>query len=109
MMRMSHVMMPVMTNGLNQLPMSQNPHGTAMNNTIQQISGAIGSAVLITVMNGQMARSANSLLQSGENMSEEILMQMSMLDGVNFAFFISTLIAFLALLLALFIRRVDPN
>ena len=29
----SMVMMPVMTNGLNQLPMVSNPHGTAMNST----------------------------------------------------------------------------
>ena len=36
------VMMPVMTNGLNQLPAHNNPHGTAMNNTLQQVSGAIG-------------------------------------------------------------------
>ena len=47
---MSLVMMPVMTNGLNELPMSANPHGTAMNNTLQQVSGAIGSAMLLTIM-----------------------------------------------------------
>jgi len=44
------VMMPVMTNGLNELPMISNPHGTAMNNTLQQVSGAIGSALLLTIM-----------------------------------------------------------
>ncbi|VEI06045.1 DHA2 family efflux MFS transporter permease subunit [Kurthia zopfii] len=47
---MSMVMMPIMTNGLNQLPQQLNPHGTAMNNTLQQIAGAIGSAVMITIM-----------------------------------------------------------
>ncbi len=46
---MSLVMMPVMTNGLNEIPMSANPHGTAMNNTLQQVSGAIGSAILLTL------------------------------------------------------------
>lgn|SRR5699024_7239670 len=109
MMGMSLVMMPVMTNGLNQLPMSQNPHGTAMNNTLQQISGAIGSAVLITVMNGRMESSANSLINSAETYTEAEIVQISMLNGVNFAFFISTLIAAVALVLAFFIRRVDPN
>lgn len=53
---MSMVMMPVMTNGLNQLPAINNPHGTAMNNTLQQVSGAIGSALLITVMNKSKSR-----------------------------------------------------
>ncbi|PWI24212.1 MFS transporter [Kurthia sibirica] len=47
---MSMVMMPVMTNGLNQLPQQLNPHGTAMNNTLQQVSGAIGAAIMITIM-----------------------------------------------------------
>src|SRR5690606_38552865 len=35
---MSMVMMPIMTNGLNQLPTHLNPHGTAINNTAQQVS-----------------------------------------------------------------------
>ncbi|MBO1915119.1 hypothetical protein J4G37_61120, partial [Microvirga sp. 3-52] len=43
-----------MTNGLNQLPMVSNPHGTAMNSTLQQVSGAIGSAVLLTIMTKRM-------------------------------------------------------
>jgi len=109
MLGMSLVMMPVMTNGLNQLPMSQNPHGTAMNNTIQQISGAIGSAVLITVMNGRMEKSGIALMETAGKYTEEQIVQISMLDGVNFAFFVSTLLASVALFLAIFIRRVDPN
>src|SRR5699024_5308193 len=79
MLGMSLVMMPVMTNGLNQLPMSQNPHGTAMNNTLQQISGAIGSAVLITVMNGRMESSAVSLMETAGKYSQTQIEQISML------------------------------
>lgn len=58
---MSMVMMPIMTNGLNQLPMKMNPHGTAMNNTLQQVSGAIGSAVLITIMTKHTATRAKEI------------------------------------------------
>ncbi len=58
---MSMVMMPIMTNGLNQLPMQLNPHGTAMNNTLQQISGAIGSAVMITIMTTRTKSEASSV------------------------------------------------
>jgi EmrB/QacA subfamily drug resistance transporter len=61
MLGMSMVMMPVMTNGLNQLPAKNNPHGTAMNNTLQQVSGAIGSALLITVMNNRTKVKAEEL------------------------------------------------
>lgn len=109
MLGMSLVSMPVMTNGLNQLPMSQNPHGTAMNNTLQQISGAIGSAILITVMNARMEKSRATLLADHPEYTELQIEQMAMLDGVNFSFLVSTLIAVIALILAFFIRRVDPN
>lgn len=109
MLGMSLVMMPVMTNGLNQLPMSQNPHGTAMNNTVQQISGAIGSAVIITIMNARMAKRSNELLEGNNELINEQISRLAMLDGINFSFFVSTLIAAVGLVLAFFIKRVDPN
>ncbi|MCW4457440.1 MDR family MFS transporter [Microbacterium sp. MPKO10] len=44
------VMMPVTTAALNELTPLLIPHGTAMNNTMRQIAGSIGTAMLITVM-----------------------------------------------------------
>lgn len=121
---MSMVMMPVMTNGLNQLPMKDNPHGTAMNNTLQQVSGAIGSALLITVMNNRTEAKAKDLAadaiaamdpnaaqlsaQAAAEMKQQ-LMNEAMLHGINFSFFISTLIAIVALILSFFIKRVTTN
>ncbi|MFD1849880.1 DHA2 family efflux MFS transporter permease subunit [Oceanobacillus bengalensis] len=120
---MSMVMMPIMTNGLNQLPMKENPHGTALNNTLQQVSGAIGSALLITVMNNRTESRAEELTQSAmANMdpatlgSEQAMAEMqtqimneAMLNGINFSFFVSTLIAVVALVLAFFIKRVGTD
>jgi len=121
---MSMVMMPVMTNGLNQLPAHNNPHGTAMNNTLQQVSGAIGSAVLITIMNNKTtakaeeltagamnnmsANAAQAMTQSASEVKQQILNE-AMLHGINYTFFLSTLIAAIALILAFFIKRVKPN
>src|SRR5690625_1983998 len=115
---MSLVMMPVMTNGLNQIPMVSNPHGTAINNTLQQVSGAIGSALLLTIMTKRMESSGEALftqaVESGnvpasteglETLKVELANQ-AMLEGINFSFFIATLVATVALLLALFIQRV---
>src|SRR5699024_10243248 len=68
MLGMSLVMMPIMTNGLNQLPTHLNPHGTAINNTAQQISGSIGTAIFITIMNNQTKVKAIELL-AGADMS----------------------------------------
>lgn len=99
----SMVMMPVMTNGLNTLPMKSYPHGTAINNTLQQVSGAIGSAFLITIMNTRTESTAKELAASGA--APESIMNNAMLDGINFSFFVSTFIALVALLLALFIKK----
>lgn len=116
----SMVMMPVMTNGLNQLPMVSNPHGTAMNNTLQQVSGAIGSAVLLTVMTKRMESSGANLFTEAQSQGtiptgaeelaifEQQLSLQAMLNGINFAFFVSTVIAFIALILTFFIKRVEP-
>ena len=116
----SMVMMPVMTNGLNQLPMISNPHGTAMNSTLQQVSGAIGSAVLLTVMTTRMESTGEALFEeakaagavptteAGLKALQDQLEKQAMLDGINFAFFISTIVAVGALVLTFFIKRVTP-
>lgn len=107
---MSMVMMPVMTNGLNQLPSYNNPHGTAMNNTLQQVSGAIGSALLITIMNHRTEKAAQELATNAvAPASQQQLIHEAMLQGINYSFFISTIITIVALILAFFIKRVTPN
>ena len=118
MLGISMVMMPVMTNGLNQLPMISNPHGTAMNNTLQQVSGAIGSAILLTIMTKRMesagaklfteAQASGNAPTTAEGLAklQEQLGAQAMLDGISFSFFISTIVAIVALILALFMKRV---
>lgn len=105
MLGISLVMMPVMTNGLNTLPMKAYPHGTAINNTLQQVSGAIGSAFLITLMNARTESVAGELAAQGEAI--ERIENLAMLEGINFSFFVSTFIALVALSLAFFIKK--PN
>jgi EmrB/QacA subfamily drug resistance transporter len=99
----SLVMMPVMTNGLNTLPMKSYPHGTAINNTLQQVAGAVGSAFLISIMNARTESAAKDLAASGTNPAD--IVNLAMLDGINFAFFVSTFIALVALGLSLFIKK----
>lgn len=118
MLGISMVMMPVMTNGLNQLPMISNPHGTAMNNTLQQVSGAIGSAILLTIMTKRMestgaelfaeAQASGNAPSTAEGLAklQEQLGAQAMLDGISFSFFISTIVAIVALALSFFMKRV---
>lgn len=117
---MSMVMMPIMTNGLNQLPMKSNPHGTAMNNTLQQVSGAIGSAILLTIMTKRMEKSGESLFndalasgnipadKGGMAAMEHAIGLKAMLEGINYSFLIATFISVAALILTLFVKRVPP-
>ena len=111
----SMVMMPVSTNGLNQLPARFYPHGTAMNNTLNQVAGAIGTALLVTIMSNRTESTAADLMADAGSanaadpaalatMQQQIAMK-AMLEGINFAFFIATFIAGLALVLSFFIKR----
>ncbi|GIN85400.1 MFS transporter [Heyndrickxia sporothermodurans] len=47
---MSFLMMTVMTEGMNQLPIHLTSHGTAASNTARTVAGSIGTAFLVTVM-----------------------------------------------------------
>jgi EmrB/QacA subfamily drug resistance transporter len=47
---MSFMMMTVQTAGLNQVPLRLGSHATAMSNTVRQIAGSVGTALLVTVM-----------------------------------------------------------
>ncbi|WP_025783213.1 DHA2 family efflux MFS transporter permease subunit [Sporosarcina sp. D27] len=117
---LSMVTMPIMTNGMNQLPMASNPHGTAMNSTVQQVSGAIGSAILLTVMTKRAETSGAQIAQdaaaSGSIPTDAAGLaafkvqvgQQAQLDGINHSFFISAIIAGVALVLTFFIKRVKP-
>lgn len=114
MLGMSMVMMPIMTNGLNQLPTRLNPHGTAINNTAQQVSGSIGTAVMVTIMTS-VATSKGESLMSGvdpSTLTEASIASMSqqaLLNGIQFSFFVALGINIVALVLALFIKRVDTS
>ena len=114
---MSMVMMPVQTNGLNQLPARYYSHGTAMNNTLQQVSGAIGTALLVTVMSNRAEihgerLAANAMReatgQAAPAALEELKQQIAtraMLEGINDAFFVTVFVSALALIMAFFIKR----
>ena len=50
---MAFVMMPIMTAGMNALPPRLISHGNAFVNTMRQLAGSIGTAILVTVMTTQ--------------------------------------------------------
>ncbi|OMP27050.1 MDR family MFS transporter [Bacillus sp. I-2] len=87
------IMMPLTTAGINSLPPHLIPHGTAMNNTMRQIGGSIGTAVLVSIMSSS---AANAELSNPLK---------SAVHGMNTSFFISGLIAVIGLVLSFFLKE----
>jgi len=114
MLGISMIMMPIMTNGLNQLPTRLNPHGTAVNNTLNQVAGAIGTAIFVSLMNSHAKSSiAEQMskvdLTSITDLEKAQIQQLGLLDGIQFAFLIASITTVAALILSLFIKRVDVS
>ncbi|MGG4266913.1 MDR family MFS transporter [Peribacillus simplex] len=96
----SMVMMPAQTNGLNQLPKNLYPDGTALMNTLQQVSGAIGTTVAITIMSA----SQKKYMANAEDPFDPSAISGSLTAGVQDAFIFGLVLAIIGLILAFFIR-----
>ncbi len=96
---LSFALMPVMTSALNQLPPKWYAHGSAMANTLQQISASIGTAILVTLV----AMGTKSF-EPEAPVSAEITGQQAQVVGFEWAFMGSTVLAFAAFILALFLH-----
>lgn len=106
---MSMIMMPIMTAGLNQLPQQLNAHGNAMSNTIRQVSGALGTALLVTVMSNQTQQYLKEMTTSSTTMQQMAhLTKEATIQGINDAFFVATALSVVAFVLAFFIRKASP-
>lgn len=101
----SMIMMPSQTNGLNQLPPQLYPHGTAIMNTFQQVFGAIGTAVAVSVM----SNGSEKFMKNAENPGDISLIPAAMTAGVHNAFIFGMIIALIGLVLSFFLKRVTIN
>lgn len=90
MLSIAMVMMPVTTAGLNELPNHLIPHGSAMNNTFRQVAGAVGTAILVTVM------ATSAIPDEGIN---------GLIHGVNVSFFVAGIIALIGFCLTFTIKQ----
>ncbi|GIP46926.1 multidrug MFS transporter [Paenibacillus sp. J53TS2] len=95
------VMMPAQTAGLNQLPNHLHPHGTAILNTLQQVSGAIGTALYISIMSGGQKHYLSGV--SDPQAPAEIANGLA--AGINNAFVFGGVIALVAFVLGLLLRK----
>ncbi len=98
----SMVFMPAQTNGLNQLPPSMYPDGTAVMNTLQQVAGAIGTAVAVSIL----SHGTSDYLKTSANPQDPMEIVKGMTMGAQHSFLFGLIIAVVGLVLAFFIRRV---
>ncbi|CEI83225.1 putative multidrug resistance protein EmrY [Oceanobacillus oncorhynchi] len=91
---LSMVMMPVTTAGLNQLPRDLIPHGTAMTNTMRQVSASVGTAIVITIM--------TTTEMSAEHNPD---ISYPMIHGVNTAFMVITILSLIGVVISFFMKN----
>lgn len=96
------IMMPAQTNGLNQLPPELYPHGTAIMNTLQQVSGAIGTAVGISILSS----GTRSFMENVADPANPMNQLLAFTNGVQHAFIFAVIMTVIGLIIAFFIKRV---
>ncbi|WP_088226485.1 DHA2 family efflux MFS transporter permease subunit [Desulfosporosinus sp. FKB] len=130
----SLIMMPLMTAGLNELPRHLNSHGTAMFNTMRQVSGSLGTAILVTIMSTRTTIHFATYSSTITSLNPSILVQLNnfishlglspqtgrilglqelyglvseqaTIQGINDSFIVATVLAIIGLIPALFIRK----
>lgn len=97
---LSFISMPLNTAGLNALPRELGSHGSAVNNTVRQLAGAIGTAVVVTVYTIQATSRATELSTENANMAAMQLAKLSSIYGSSDAYMFMLVLSFVALILA---------
>lgn len=99
---LSFITMPLNTAGLNALPKQLGMHGSAVNNTIRQIAGAIGTAVVITIYTVQATNHAATVMQTTPSTTADHLKSLASILGASDAYYFMMILAMAALIITLF-------
>lgn len=126
---MAFIMMPMVTAAINALPGRLASHGNAFLNTMRQLAGSIGTAILVTVMTTQTTQhlsafgeeldKTNPVVQDhmrelasqygGQEGAMKVLLQfvnkLATVEGINDAFIVATIFSVIALILCLFFTK----
>lgn len=98
----SMVWTPAQTNGLNQLPPELYPHGTAVMSTLQQVTGAIGTAVAISLLTS----GTEKYLHGSSTPTKRLELENAMTLGSQHVFLFTMVVSLIGLVIAFFVRRV---
>ncbi|PTH28368.1 DHA2 family efflux MFS transporter permease subunit [Staphylococcus arlettae] len=95
------IIMPLNTIGINALQPENISHGTAIMNSLRIIAGAIGTAVMITILS--IVRKNYAAVHSDQSKMD--IMQHSTVLGVDAAFIFTTILLFIGFALTLMIKQ----
>ncbi len=98
----SMIMMPAQTNGINQLPLEYYPDGTAIMNTLQQVAGAIGTALAVSIMTS----GTKNYMKTVTDVADPSNALAAFTHGVQNAFIFGMIMAVIGLIVAFFLKRV---
>ncbi|MNO91866.1 Multidrug export protein EmrB [compost metagenome] len=99
---LSLLTMPITTAGLNTLPRQLGAHGSAVTNTVRQVSGAIATAMVVTIMTISAKHHAVELSQSGNLLSKAQIAKDASIFGASEGYIFITIIGVIAFILTLF-------
>jgi EmrB/QacA subfamily drug resistance transporter len=102
---LSFITMPLNTAGLNALPRNLGVHGSAVNNTVRQIAGAIGTAVVVTIYTAQVTSHASEISSDNPMASPDQVASLSSILGSSDAYFFMMILAIAALLITLLMPK----
>lgn len=91
---------PAQTNGLNQLPQEFNADGSAIMNTLQQVSGAIGTALASSILANKSASYLHQLTGGVKDGAAQAI-----IFGSHKAFMVFLVLCFIGFVMALFTRK----
>ncbi len=99
--RYSFQTMPLNTSALNALPKQLGSHGSAVVNTVRQLAGAIGTAVVVTIYTAQVTNHTSEIMNENPTASTRQIESLSSILGSSDAYFFMMILAVVALLLTL--------
>lgn len=101
MLGVSLILVPVQTYGLNQISPEYYAHGSAIFSTLQQVAGAIGSALFIATMTAR----SSSHLEKSSNPNDVTEQLTASVAGYSDTFMLGFIISIIAVVVSLFLRK----
>ncbi|TKI94571.1 multidrug efflux MFS transporter, partial [Bacillus wiedmannii] len=93
--------MTAQTYGLNQLTTDLYPHGTALFSTLQQVAGAIGTAIFIS----KMSSGTTQYMESSANPMDPVEKLNGLTSGFQGAFALGLIFIVVAFIVSLFLKE----